>query len=484
MSKNNNTFFGINDDDHQNDELHNFGSFMDDAATETFPMTHFPTTTTSTVLDTSFDAAFASSDVPIFDSTLFGKESSVASVAFANHNTNNSNEGDDDDDAFNMNIASDFAALRLPPEREPPVVVYDHTPFTTIPPPPPPKTLRLHTQVMVRKQILPNVPPLSNPANGHVLFLAASPSGATSHLMIYEVDLYDTSTSAMMMRMRPITSTPLLSSDLCRIVAAKYQVTLVPNVLKIWTWTMGFAPSSSRNTTSRPRDPNFAGRREQLAAIMDLRVLEATTTLRLVVVWQRNVVTNRWDVWQVTTPPSGGDFASDLSTLQVANGLLFVGGASPKGSCIFISQLTDHRSRSSGSSGGSGDAWSANFVTGMGSVLYLSASMTRPYLVVALADKSITVWTYESALRNVDHHVSIVDTAAPSPSKRWLFPLCRLHYSEALSTATPEYPGTEPDDIKMDGKSGTFLFFIINIVLDGRLVLLYQCLLHYSNTDR
>ncbi len=312
MSKNNNTFFGINDEDHQNDEVHNFSTFMDDAATETFPMTHFPTTTTSTVLDTSFDAAFASSDVPTFDSTTFGKESSVP---FAK-NSNSNNNDDGDDDAFNMNIASDFAALHLRPEREP-QVVYDHTPFTTIPQPPPPKTLRLHTQV-IRKQNFPNVPPLSNPANGHVLFLAASPPGGATN--IYEVDHHDTSTSAMM-TMKPITSMPLLSSDLCRIVAAKYQVT-IQDLIKVWTWTMGFAPS--RNTTSRPSPgSHYAGRREQLAAIIDLRVLEATTTLRLVVVWQRNVVTNRFDVWQVTTPPSGGDFASDISTLQVANGLLF-----------------------------------------------------------------------------------------------------------------------------------------------------------------
>ena len=458
-----NSFFG-NHMDGNDEDVHNFGTFMDDAAA--FPATDFSTNTTtnaatsSTVLDTSFDAAFAASDVP-FDSFFNNPSTTNTGTTNKNYSTTGSstfgNESsmpflnipnDDENDAFNMNIISDFQGLTLQRKVTEPVV-YDHTPFTHVPKMVQP-TLTLQSKVVMKQNF--HSAPIQNPANGNIMFIATPAASSVSISTPYTLYEVDPNRNYI-----PVSSIPLLSLELQRMVATKYNAT-IQSIQKIWTLTMGLAQPPLLNAgTSSTGTRQQHGRREQLAAIIDLRVLEATTTMRLVVMWQRNTVSNQFDLYHVTTPPSGGDFASDLSTLQVSDGLLFVGGASPKGSCIFISKPSYR-----------GEAWSANFVTGMGSVLYMSVSITKPHLVVALADKSITVWTYQSALRNaVDHNNEATDqpTTAATTSKRWLYPLCRLNYNDTLSTVTPEYPGTDKDDVSIDAKNGAFryIYRIYNI---------------------
>jgi hypothetical protein len=478
-----NSFFGHHHDDAYNDQdVHNFGTFMndddDDVAATAFPQTNFSSTPTATAtsafLDTSFDAAFASSDVP-FDS-FFNPSSTTAATTTATRNQTFAPALSSsipftnaiDDDAFNMDIISEFQGFSLESKDDKKdKVIYDHTPFTNVPKMVPP-TMILQQKMILKQHF--HCAPIRNPANGNIIFISSSSSSSPSLsnipvMTIHEVDPHRNYIS--------VSSIPLLSIELRRVVAAKYHAT-IQSIQKTWTLTMGLAqpttPSMDTGTTTR----STGVLREHLAAIIDLRVYEATTTMRLVVMWERNTTSNRFELFHITTPPSGGDFASDLSTLQVSDGLLFVGGASPKGSCVFISKPS-FRS----------EAWSANFVTGMGSVLYMSVSMTKPYLVVALADKSITVWTYQSALRSTVHNImnkNSNETAATdqsssttASSKRWLYPLCRLHYNDVLSTVIPEYPGTDQDDTTMDSKNGMF-FLVLSYPQRNCMELTY----HYS----
>ena len=111
------------------------------------------------------------------------------------------------------------------------------------------------------------------------------------------------------------------------------------------------------------------------------------------------------------TPPSGVDYSYDPTTLQLADSVLFVAGLSPKGPCIFMCKPTVRES------------WSANFLSGGKKVvtMQVTSDIQRkyPYLAIALADCSISIWTYAAA-------ISSGTTKANEPAKRWLFPLCRL----------------------------------------------------------
>jgi hypothetical protein len=398
-----NKFFG-------SDDMTNFGGFANDDGV--FSSTSFPPTITNTAntkgLDTSFDAAFASDGN--FD-TVFNTGTSAFGQDITSPFLSNGV------DAFDTDIIPDFAGMSL--QREEKKIIYDRTPLTKAPKMEPPSLVLQHDLIM-RKIFL--CAPVQNPANGNIMFITFS----LSHdAVLHEVD--------PKRNFMQVSSTPIISSELRRVVTTKYNAT-IKNVQKIWTLSIGLMDCYTK--------------REQVAVIIDLRILEASTTMRLVIMWQRNHTSASFELYHVTTPPSGGDFACDLSTLQVSDGLLFVGGASPKGSCIFISKPTYR------------EAWSANFVTGMGSVLALSVATAKPYLVVALADKSITVWTYQSAL--VIAKVGEIENSQTA-SKRWLFPLCRLNYKDSLDSAAFEYPGTFESDIQLDSNTGKYVISQSNL---------------------
>jgi hypothetical protein len=384
----------------------NFGEFandmLDDAAfaptVSAFPVATTTTTTTTTNSSSIFDAAF-SADVQ-FESAFNTTTETAFGMGMSPFTSTHGM------DAFDMTTTPDFGEFS-PPINDP--VRYDKSPLVDIPKIAAPQ-LALQHKLIMTKDFLTS--PVHNPANGNIVFIT---SGTNQGVTLHEVD--------PSRNYIQVTAVPVLSSELRRSVTSKYNAS-IRSVQKVWTLAVGLLDHHSKL--------------EQIAAIVDFRIVEAATTMRLVLIWQRNYGTS-FQLQHVTTPPSGGDFACDLSTLQVSNGLLFVGGTSPKGACVFISKPAVR------------EAWSANFVNGTGSVLAISVAISKPYLVMALADQTVTVWTFKSAL------VKMAGTDTSQASKRWLFPLCRLNYKDALAAETSVYPGIDRSDEKLVHESGTFL---------------------------
>jgi hypothetical protein len=126
------------------------------------------------------------------------------------------------------------------------------------------------------------------------------------------------------------------------------------------------------------------------------------------------------------------------------DGILFIAGTSPKGPCVFMCKPSVR------------EAWSANFVgTGSTKVTHMSVTLSpvrdSPYLAVGLSDKSISVWTYNSALVGGQ-------AKANEPLKRWLFPLCRLDAAAALNQAEPTSATFNMED---DSESSKRKFILI-----------------------
>lgn len=337
-----------------------------------------------------------------FAPTSFGQTTPVLDAAFAADTAFESGFGDADFGApiFSAGFDGFGPATDVLPQPE---TVWDKSPLTDIPTIEPAQFTLKHKSIMTKTF---HAAPVSNPANGNIFFAASTPDGIYLHEVEPSRDFVQ------------VAAVPILSADLREKIATKYNAT-IKGIETIWKIVVG----------------SHGHAKEQIAAVIDLKVLEAAMTMRVVLVWQRNGSSFR--LLHVTTPPAGADFVCDVSTLQAADGLLFVGGSSPKGACIFISKPAVR------------EAWSANFLTGSGSVLAMTVTPSKPYLVVALVDKSVTVWTYKSALDR-----STTDAKA---SKRWLFPLCRLDYATALSDAKAVHPVTEEGRPELDEK-GKFVF--------------------------
>jgi len=245
----------------------------------------------------------------------------------------------------------------------------------------------LHLKSMYSKSFVGK--PIVNPLNGNIIFCAKGHNGAFLH----EVD---PRRSYMQ-----VSSAPVMSTELQRRLAVKYNVS-ASNLEDVITLTAGIQHSHGQA-------------RVRVAAILDLKVLESHQLMRVVAVWQWGHSSPSSNTLQFAmTPPSGGDFSYDSSSLQVADGLMFVAGSSPKGPCVFMCKPTVR------------ETWSANFLSGTGRVTSMSVTpyLNRdfPFLAVALSDRSVSIWTYKTAL-------SGTASKANEPSKRWLFPLCRLDAS-------------------------------------------------------
>lgn len=335
-----------------------FGNFDDKGETTTAAPTPTRTTTTSTSDD---NAGFG---------TGFG-----ATDAFGTFETEGSGFTGDSN-AFFSEPAPSFDTPQL--------TKWDKSPLTDIPQRPQ-SPLTLYTQPTLAAAFLGK--PTTNPANGNIIYCAKGRDGV---VYMREVDPYRDNLQ--------VASTPVLSADLQRKLATKYSVSAC-SLESVITLTGGLHHAHGQA-------------RLRVAAILDLRVVESHQVMRVVAVWQWGYAAPYSIALQYAlTPPSGGDFTYDSFSLQVADGLFFIAGSSPKGPCIFMCKPAVR------------ETWSANFLPGVARItcMAVTPSVTRehPYLAVAFNDGTVSVWTYKTAL-------SGAAVKGNEPSKRWLFPLCRL----------------------------------------------------------
>jgi len=235
----------------------------------------------------------------------------------------------------------------------------------------------------------------TNQMNGNVIFACDSRDGG----VLREVDTTRGNLQVM--------STPIVSPDLRAKVASKYNASIrgLSDILRV---TAGLHSTKGQV-------------RVRVSAMLDLRILESKQPLRIVAVWEWGQGFPQPVALQyIMSPPSGGDFSYDASTLLVADTLLFLAGQSPKGPCVFISKPSLRES------------WTSNSLQGSGKVSAMEVLMTldrsRPYLAVALSDKTVSIWTYKPAVE-----ISAAK-GKEQQTKRWLFPLCRLDAARALAS--------------------------------------------------
>jgi len=242
--------------------------------------------------------------------------------------------------------------------------------------------------------------PVNNPVNGNIIFC----DEREGVFYLHEIDPRRGNVQ--------VQGTPILTTEFQRKVTAKYN-TSVYKVDALLALSAGLHHTNGQTRT-------------RVAAIVDLAVLESKQVLRVVAVWQWGYgSTQPISLQYAITPPSGGDFYFDSSTLQNADGLVFLAGASPKGPCIFMCKPLVK------------ETWSANFLGGSGRVTCTtvnpSLKRNNPYLAIALDDGSLNIWTYSSALAS---HASKENPA----SRRWLFPVCRMEHAAALAAVEPTPP--------------------------------------------
>eukprot|EP00934_Nitzschia_sp_Nitz4_P009070 Nitzschia sp. Nitz4//scaffold258_size27474//3690//11194//NITZ4_008184-RA/size27474-augustus-gene-0.31-mRNA-1//1//CDS//3329544482//9060//frame0 len=269
------------------------------------------------------------------------------------------------------------------------------------------------------QQSPPTAHPVGNPLNGNVL-LCRKQTAALSMAPEFHLVEWNPHTQAQVL------STPVLSTELQRKIAQKYNV-IVTHVDTVLTLTVGIHQAQGY---WRPR----------VACLLDLAVEKQTERLRLIVIWQWGYGTSQLvQLQSILSPPSKSDFSYNPTSLLVADSCVFVGGASKKGPCVFMCKPTVK------------DSWSANFVgkeaariahmavtncsIAMDPVLskkQLAAGSTPvapmptrlPYLAIALTDGSLSVWTYEA--------VAKVTSKTTETIRRLLFPLCKLEGTRVL----------------------------------------------------
>jgi hypothetical protein len=166
--------------------------------------------------------------------------------------------------------------------------------------------------------------------------------------------------------------------------------------------------------------------RVRIAALVEFKALNNQTGKELLrtvlLVWQWGYGNSKLVTLQsLLSPPNKASFTYDATSLQMADGLVFLSGtAKGKGPCVFsVKPYTK-------------DVWSANIMAGKGDISSMAVTRDGNYKYVAIAqtDGSLSVWTYEAA----------VNRKAESPKS--LFPLCRLYGASAIPNA-PQTVGDE-----------------------------------------
>lgn len=322
--------------------------------------------------DATFDAAFSST--PAMDSNAFASSSGFGSAAAAG--------GTFEEKSM------------LVPAPAPVAKVWDSSPLSNVPKTKPTKLSLVETAVLPCEL---EGTPVTNPLNGNVIFCSAK-DGA---LFIREVDPHRDNVQ--------VSSVAVLSPDLQHKMASKYN-TSAHGVDSVVALAAGMHRSHGQT-------------RVRVAAILDLNVLESNEVKRTVAVWQWGYGSPHPVLLQyVMAPPSGGDFSYDATSLQLADGLLFIAGTSPKGPCVFMSKPAVR------------ETWSANFLAGKGriSAMAISSDTKRsfPHIAIAFTDKTVSVWTFAAAL-------SSGASKGNEAAKKWLFPSCRLDAQSTLAKVAP-----------------------------------------------
>ncbi len=258
----------------------------------------------------------------------------------------------------------------------------------------------------------PNPPPVSNPLNGNLIVCRSG-----------SCDIVEWCPQ----RQAQVMAISILSTDLKRKVLAKYGVS--PEVVDtVWTVSAGIHRTANNTESLR------------VAALMDLTLLgdRNREVLRLIAVWNWGHGDSGGGptLQSVLSPPSGSDFTYDTKSLKVADGCIFVAGASAKGPCVFLNKPSVR------------ETWSANFIAKNTDLRISSMAVTNaskspadptpksgddessimkscttdkrlPYLAVALNDGSLSVWTYEAAIK--------INGKTKEAVRKLIFPICRLH---------------------------------------------------------
>jgi hypothetical protein len=285
----------------------------------------------------------------------------------------------------------------------------------------------------MKKNKIPS--PVSNPLNGNLIVCKHSSSSSSTSL--YDILEWNPQNQTQ------ITGTSILTKELINKIVQKYHVTpgAVDNV-----WAIRAGVHQAKNGYERVR----------VAALIDLTILgdRNKEVLRVIAIWHWGYSDessnsggggggggehNPIQLQSVLSPPSGSDFTYDTESLLVCDGCIFVAGASTKGPCVFLSKPNVR------------ETWSANFVGK--NTDYRIAHMAiatcpksppdpdsssdknnddsggeerLPYMAIALTDGSLSLWTYEAAIK--------LNGKTTETVRRLLFPLCRLDSTKALKT--------------------------------------------------
>jgi hypothetical protein len=172
-----------------------------------------------------------------------------------------------------------------------------------------------------------------------------------------------------------VRSIPLLSIDMRSIVNEKYQST-AKCINYVWNLVTGVYAINGIS-------------RVMVSCTLDVAVLESLNAIRLIAIWDWDLL-DECSLASIILPPTGDSLYCDPSTLQAADGLLFMAGSSPDGACIFICKAFEQ------------DVWVTINLPGKGNVCQMTVTFTakreNPYLIISRADLTLSVWNYQSLL--------------------------------------------------------------------------------------
>jgi hypothetical protein len=260
--------------------------------------------------------------------------------------------------------------------------------------------------------------PILNPINSNIIFVVRDPANK-GNVRIHEIDPHRYNNL-------PVASHSLLyeTDALSIAMATKYNVTPVA-IPQLWKLTAGRIDQSH-------------GLR--IACLADIAILESAAPMRVVLVYTwNNTSSSSSTLEQVLSPPAGGDFVYSPTSLEISDsGLCFLAGFSTaKGPCVLIHKITTttttikNGNTNKNQETSPKESWSANFVAEGASnnnsnntapiIVGMSVAPydSLPVVAIALADGSITVWSYAAALSSSASSVA-------SKQQRWLLPWCRL----------------------------------------------------------